>query len=263
MARLSPEAQLALIEAHRALTQDTRGRVLRALQAVWGRMDSWSDEAADRMVAAAVPVSIAGQRRMSAATSAYLAAWLGRPVEPVDFRTTTGAAVRNGALPAEVYRRPVIESRATFALLRDIDRQRAIDEAIDAGLKRLLGTASTDLQLSANLTSQQVLRSAGVRTYRRVTTAGACPLCVVASDRVYHVADLQPIHTGCSCGVVPGGDLPEALRRDSNADDPTGGRGLRIDDNDEIGPVLDYADNVPKARRAKRRRAPGGRINTT
>ncbi len=103
---------------------------------------------------------------------------------------------------------------------------------------RALGT---DLQLAATHTADQVLTRTGVTTYRRVTRAGACPLCVAASDRVYTVGDLLPIHTNCHCIVVPGPVLPSSLQRASNTDDPPpDGRGLQIGDNGEIGPVLEY-----------------------
>lgn len=202
MASRSPDKP-ALAAAYRKLTGDTRTRVLRHAQQQWAGMDSWSDSAADQLVAQLLPVVLGGQRVVAGATAAFLRTWLdvpgSRTTTLLDLEQVTGTALR-GVDPAIVYRRPVIESRATFAKLRKagkLDRQQVIDAAIDTGLRRLLGTASTDLQLTATLTSQQVLKAEKVKVYRRVTRPGACPLCLAASDRVYHVADLLPIHANC------------------------------------------------------------------
>lgn len=249
-----------LVLAYRRLTGDTRARVLRHAEQVWAGMESWSDAAADRMVGQLLPVTTAGQRSAAAATAAFLHSYLGTPgsrARPVDLAAVTGFALR-GVDPQVVYRRPVIEARATYARLKkagQLDRQQVIDQAVAAGLRRLLGTASTDLQLTATLTSREVLQAQGVTTYRRVTRQGACPLCVAASDRVYNTADLLPIHTGCSCVVIPGGLVPEALQRASNIDDPTAARGLKISENGEIGPVLEWGE---KTKGASRRDRPSG-----
>lgn len=254
--RRSPEQQLALITAHRQITTDIRTRLLAYLALLWGRMDSWSDTAADQLLTAALPAALGAQRSTATATAAFQHAWLevaGSTTKPVQMAAVTGAALR-GVDPAIVYRRPVIQSRATYARLKKaggMDRQQIIDAAIEAGLRRLLGTASTDLQLTATLTSQQVLQTHGVQQYRRVTRPGACPLCQLASDRVYRTADLLPIHSGCHCIVLPGGLLPEALQRASNTDRPDGaGRGLKIGENGEIGPVLQYGKKPARPRKA-------------
>lgn len=261
MASRSPDKP-ALVSAYRKLTGDTRTRVLRHAQQQWAGMDSWSDSAADQLVSQLLPVVLGGQRVVASATAAFLRTWLDTPgsrAQLLDLDQVTGTALR-GVDPAIVYRRPVIESRATFARLRKtgLDRQQVIDAAIDTGLRRLLGTASTDLQLTATLTSRQVLQAKKVKVYRRVTRPGACPLCLAASDRVYHVADLLPIHSGCHCIVVPGGVLPEALQRAANTDDPTGGRGLQIGQNGEIGPVLEWGDKTQGAGRRRRKATSGG-----
>lgn len=48
-----------------------------------------------------------------------------------------------------------------------------------------------------------------VQAYRRILhpelsgASGICGLCIAASDRVYYVKDLLPLHTGCHCTVLP------------------------------------------------------------
>ena len=256
-----PDHRPALVEAYRRVTGDIRARTLRHASGLWVQMGSWSDDAADTLVTRLVPVVSGAEQATSASTVAFLAQYVGLPardIPRVDVSQVTGTALR-GVPPDQVYRRAVIEARATYARLREagMDSTELIDAASQAGLRRLLGTAGTDLQLAATHTSDQFLQATGIDTYRRVTRAGACPLCVAASDRVYTVGDLLPIHTGCHCIVVPGTVLPKALQRDSNDQDPTGGRGLRIGDNAEIGPVLEWDTTVAKGGKRTRRRNAG------
>lgn len=234
----------ALVAAYRRITADTRARTLRHANGLWIQMGDWSDASADTMVSRLVPVVTGAERATAAATAAFLTQYRGIPARdapPLDLAAVTGGALR-GVDPQTVYLRSVIEARATYARLRDagLDPAEIIDTASQAGIRRLLGAVGTDLQLAATHTADQQLSAAGITTYRRVTRAGACGLCVAASDRVYSVGDLLPIHTNCHCIVVPGDVLPTGLRRASNANQPTDGRGLRIGDNAEIGPVLDY-----------------------
>lgn len=241
----------AIVEAYRLLTGKTRDRILAAAQAAWYGMDSWSDEAADQLVGQIVPVVLAAEHNTAAATIAYLQALTGVTAK-VDLEQVTGPAIRNGADPAEVYRRPVIEARAVYS------RQQIVDLAVETGLRRLLGTAATDLQLTRTHTANQVMLQTGIRTYRMVTRPGACPLCVAASDQIYTTGTLQPIHSNCHCVTLPGDRVPTGLKgrglQTTTGHDPeqdTGGRRLVLDFNDEIGPVLDWDTQTAKLRRSK------------
>ncbi len=230
------------VEAYRALTAAQRDRTKAVVGGVWLRMTSWSDAAKDDMLAQVVPVVLGAQQATASATSAFLQSYMGQAVD-IDTSQLVGAALRNGVDPVDVYARAVTEARAVYS------RSKLVDLAVNAGMTQLMGTVDTDLQLTATHTSQQVMGAAGVKVYRRATRPGACPLCVADSDRVYHVAQLLPLHRGCHCVPVPGSKLPPELRRDSNDVDPAGGRGLEISDNGEIGPVLDYADRVSGKKR--------------
>jgi hypothetical protein len=95
--------------------------------------------------------------------------------------------------------------------------------------------------------------------YRRVihpelSRSGVCGLCITASDRVYKVGELRPIHANCKCTIAPvteehdpGDDLNKvdlaALYDDGGG---TSGAHLKrtryqVDEHGELGPVL-----VPK-----------------
>lgn len=231
-------SKAATIEAYRAMTLAQRERTAATVGSVWLSMDSWSDAAAKRMLAQVVPVVIGGQQATATATAAYLQAMTGTKVGKLDMSKLTGAAVRNGVSPMDVYMRAVVKARVTYS------RSDLVELAVNEGMKQLMGSVSIDLQRTATRTAAETLSRAGVGNYRRATRAGACPLCVAASDNVYSTSELLPIHTHCGCVVVPGAKLPKGLQRAGNATDPLDGRGLIVDDNGEIGPVLDYADRI-------------------
>lgn len=141
---------------------------------------------------------------MVSLTSGYLGALRqvsGRGFQPapVDLKRVSGAAVRNGTPPADVYERP-------FHLVwRQLAEGVAPPAAIQAGEDRAVQSAVTDLQLAKTHASQDVLAADGhVVGYRRVLEgAYSCALCVVASTQRYHVKDLMPIHPACDCAVAP------------------------------------------------------------
>jgi hypothetical protein len=228
----------AIVDAYRLMTGKTRAQALRMAESLWLGMDSWSDAAADRLVQQTVPIVIGAEQNTAAATIAYLQALTGATTK-VDFAQVTGAAIRGGADPVEVYHRPVIEARAVYS------RAEIVDLAVEVGLRRLLGTVSTDLQLASTHTANQVLLQTGVETYRRVTRPGACPLCVAASDRVYTTGMLAPIHSNCHCVTIPGDRVPRTLQGkglQTPADLPPGR--LVLDFNAELGPVLDWDAHI-------------------
>lgn len=236
-----------LVEAYRALTGRQRDRTVATAAQLWLLMDSWSDEAAEALLSQLLPVALAGQRVVANATGAYLQSMIGAPVR-LDLDEVTGAALRSGTDPSEVYMRAVVKARTAYS------RTDLVDAGINAGLDQLLATVEQDLQLASTHAARAAMQQGRVDAYRRATRSAACPLCVAASDRVYGTSELLPIHSHCRCVVVPGEKLPRGLRRASNAQDPLDGRGLLIDDSGEIGPVLDYADRAKNAKRSSKPR---------
>ncbi|TDO18143.1 hypothetical protein EV580_1325 [Mycobacterium sp. BK086] len=95
--------------------------------------------------------------------------------------------------------------------------------AADLALGRIDNLVDTNLMLAHRFASQEMIvraanlddtgkRSRGRRGvkvigYRRVihpelSRTGTCGMCIVASDRIYHVAELLPIHGGCNCTIA-------------------------------------------------------------
>jgi hypothetical protein len=134
-------------------------------------------------------------------------------------------------------------------------------DPVDAAVDRVAAVADMDMQLADRAQSQKVLTEYAERReisgYRRVihpevSRGGSCGLCIAASDRVYSIEDLRPIHGRCECttlpivnGVDPGSGLNnlDLGTLYGHAGGTTSGRALkrtryRVDDHGELGPVL-------------------------
>lgn len=261
----TPEQQAeatAVLNAYSQVTQNLRATVLAQVLAIWDSLNAWRDPDIAAFVAQVVPQVVAGQVHTSALTAAYLnraiAIESGQPLKAVAVasKDTTGAAVRNGVAPKEVY------GRMGQTVYRALGEGADIDTAVKKARDRLTKTAQTDLQLSKTWASRAVLEKApGIMGYRRVLTGvSSCALCVVASTQKYHKAALLPMHPGCDCTVAPliGTEpLPTTIDRDAlkAAHDEIKAR-LGVDtnqaarlreltivhDHGEIGPVLAVRD---------------------
>jgi hypothetical protein len=193
----------ALVTAQQTALFNLRAQVLSFLVALWAKPGSWRDADLAAFLKSALPVVNAGQRQTAAFTAAYLQQ-LGRlngsaPLPMPSLAALTGAPLRNGAEPAQVYSRPF---QTVWTSLSQGD---AIDTAVAKGEQRLQTIAATDLQLAKTHTAQRMLTDApGVVGYERVLEGThSCGLCVIASTQRYHRGDLMPIHDRCDCSVQP------------------------------------------------------------
>ncbi|GAB7187159.1 phage protein [Kitasatospora sp. Ki12] len=150
-----------------------------------------------------LPAVQAGQRTIASLTAGYLEQMhrevLGTasPRIRLDPDEVSGAAVRNGADPADVYRRPF---KVTWKTLSDCE---PFDVAQQRGAARLEILAKTDLQLARTHTTRLVLsQQPQVKYYvRELRGEFDCALCMIASTQRYRKENLLPIHPGCDCGV--------------------------------------------------------------
>lgn len=221
--------ELAVVAAYQQATESLRSRLEQAITQLWQALSSYRDADRAQFVRQVVPLVAAAQRQMSALTSGYHTARrtliVGRsmPVR-VDPASVSGAAARNGADPAEVYGRPFdlvwrelgkgkVQRDEHFEALNagkigpdlpPLPDPDYVAQAIEAGMKRAIETALTDLQLAKTRTSQKVMTGdPKVVGYRRVLEGEAsCGLCIVASTLRYHKSDLLPIHPACDCSVA-------------------------------------------------------------
>lgn len=262
MATAAQTAQAAaILSSYTQVSQRLRAAVLAAVLSAWDSLKSWRDDDIATFVQAAVPVILAGQDHMSALTGAYLNKTIaleapGSKAIPVLAKSTTGAAVRNGTAPNEVY------GRMGPTVWRALQQGDSLDTAVGKARDRLTKVAQSDMQLARTHASKAVLSKApGIAGYRRVLTGvSSCALCVVASTRKYHKADLLPMHPGCDCTVEPiFGSQPvsQTLDRDALAAahdeiqqrlgvDTNNAEKLRaltiVHDHGEMGPILAVRD---------------------
>lgn len=251
--------QQKLIEAFGERNLRIRTSLLQFVLGTFDGLGSWRDGDIDGFVTAVVPALLGAQRQVGSLADAYIAAMLsdmlGRAVRPTGIRVLTGAALRGGVDPAEVYARPI---RTIWKALK---AGRDFPDALAQGRNRALTLAGTDLQLAKTHAMRSLLSSNGrIVGYRRVLTGTrSCGLCVVASTQRYHKADLMPVHPSCDCNVAPivgdhdpgqvinGGLLDDVHSRiqDRFGTASTTGRGpadyrdlLVTHEHGELGPVL-------------------------
>lgn len=210
----------------------------------WRGLGSYRDADINRFVELMVPRVLAGQRQVAGLADAYIAAVTGVRSLGVDPALVTGAAVRVGADPDAVYRRPAVEVYTALAA------GTPLDAAIAQGANRLKGLVGTDLQLAKRGQVALSMQAGNVQRYVRVLTgAEDCDLCTIASTNTYSTADLLPIHNLCDCDVDvadQGSSAARSLNPDRSAvdasRDATSGRGdVIVREHGEYGPVLTFA----------------------
>lgn len=194
----------------------------------------------------------ATQRQTAAVTDAYLAraATLlrGKSVNPVGsvnvatLRTGTTHAGAYGRL-ADQYRWQISKHEAPAQVLEDVKQRAAV-------------MAETDTDLAFRAQAKKFMVVHQVTGYRRIvqpelSRGGSCGLCIAASTRVYHRANLLPLHGRCKCTVLPiinSVDPGRVLNKNAlgqlyKAAGSTGARDLKkvrytIHEHGELGPVL-------------------------
>lgn len=248
----------ALAVRANAAVAAVRQRTLLAATSAWSSLPGYSDVGLAIWLSQIVPLVTASQQTISTLTDIYIAEALSElsreAVSPVGIpaEMASGAALRNGVTPEIEYERPFKE--IWYQLSQDPDFSRAVS----LGEQRAMTMISTDLQLARTHSSRYALTQSGPKVgvvgYRRVlTSARACALCHIASTQRYHLAELMPIHSNCSCGVAPitaerdpGQRIDKAfLHPDATASDTSGKfspyygfPGATVREHGEIGPVL-------------------------
>lgn len=206
---LETAAQLAaLLYTYQQASQAIRAQVEGFVTAVWRSLGYYGNAQIPAFLQQVLPFIAGAQQQMATLTAAHLAhqatVAVRVPFQPVaiDPVTVSGAALRNGTPPAEVYGRPF---HLVWRQLAELPHEPgSIDQAVQAGLDRAVQTALTDVQLAKTHASQQVLEQDRYAIgWRRVLEgAHSCGLCIVASTNTYHKRQLAAIHPGCDCSVA-------------------------------------------------------------
>lgn len=180
--------------------------------------DWWNDAVTEGVGAYVTEQQMAFIRRMRRLAISYADIMLGLVNISPDGQIPEYVVTRDNTDPWSVAVRPVSEYRHMATrdpTIRPLawdnleDKvQTAVDEWLDAAFGKVQDTARTDGQLASTHATLDRFKDSGVTMYRRVihpelSRSGTCGLCVVASDRLYSIASLLPLHSNCHCGVIP------------------------------------------------------------
>lgn len=200
----------AAVAAYIAAMAKLRATMVATLEGRFRSLGSWRDADAARFQQSVLPLIEGAKITASQLTSGYLQRYmtaLAGSHQPITVNPNqwAGDALR-GVDPADLYQRPFEQ------LWYQLSQGAPLQDAVDAGINRLQSLATTDIQLAATHTAQQVTtKHTGVVGYRRILTGPYnCGMCIIASTQRYHKADLLPIHPGCDCvvGVILGDQDP-------------------------------------------------------
>lgn len=125
----------------------------------------------------------------------------------ITYDTGTGTVPHRDSTPGKLFER----AAETYRYERSTGKDTAT--ANTSAEQRIAKLVDSNIMLAQRLAEQQTLASVShldnrVIGYRRVihpelSKGGVCGLCVAASDRMYHIDHLKPVHALCKCGIAP------------------------------------------------------------
>lgn len=160
-------------------------------------------------------------------------------------------------------------------------------DANEQSVIRISSLVDDNLMLAQRLAQQQVISNAARSTkakitgYRRVihpelSRSGTCGMCIAASDRIYHVSELMPIHAHCKCTISavtedhdPADDLNTVdlnqLYREGGGTSAAHLKRTRyqVDEHGELGPVLVPKKKYKPRSESSKKRAGGTGVTDT
>lgn len=272
---------LKLIVRQASLVGGMSLQTIQMLLKLWQAYRTWTDYDLTLAQAARSATTVeAGMRAARPRQRAYMKfvyKELGIPF-PTDNEIDQGLSViipggvdiyPRGVNPLDVYQRPAEEYR--YQLSTGLSDAEARQSAMD----RLSTIADTDLTLARREEMRNIFQATPeVTGYRRVIhpemsqDGTSCGLCVVASTRIYHKAELMPIHDYCNCDVLPiydGNDPGNQINQDdlnalyqaaggSNAAGDLLSTKVFFTEHGELGPII--AKNRQGAKQRARAKSP-------
>lgn len=188
----------SLTDAHISTLAAIRRLADKGVRGAWGSLPGYDEGDVSLFLQLAIPIVTGAQAKAAAVTDAYVAAVLGRQPLGIPASSVSGAAVRAGATPEEVYRRPFV---TVWTALQAGSRY---EDAVNAGLARATNLAATDVQLAARQTFQAVQdQDTSIYGYARRADPGACKFCRLVDGAYVKSAGAMPLHPGCGCGLEP------------------------------------------------------------
>lgn len=215
----------ALVAAHIEAERRIRVAVVRAVTAIWEGLSGYDEANLDEWYSGVLPIVSAGQLQSVSVTEAFLSQFLQRATLGLNPDGLTGAAVRNGASPEEVYRRPFVQ------LWSDLKAEKPFVEASSAARARATSAAEMDTQLSMRATADAAQKAEiGIFGYARAADPGACEFCRLVDGAYVKSASAMALHNRCGCGLEPlTAPHPRAVTLPS---------GVAVHEHGELGPLL-------------------------
>lgn len=210
---------------------------------VWDDLEAYDADVVNGFVDDVVPFVAAAQAQAAVLTDAYLASAIGRPPLGVDLEEVTGAAVRAGTPPEQVYARPFI---TVWTGLKD---GRPWVDAVAAGRSRAMSSATMDVALTTRAAATQIGEvDDRIVGYQRVPDGNACAFCTLVAGQRYRTEDLMPLHNHCGCTVEPILSSERGRFTGKGANDldlPITREGVTaaVRDHGELGPLLVNGDD--------------------
>jgi hypothetical protein len=127
----------------------------------------------------------------------------------VDAYTSTALELPPGGLSADDVSDDALDpdelAQASIVHARAAAPEVGLDRAVLVGALSLAMLMRSDVAHTATRALNQRLSADDARElvsgYRRAPDARACPFCITASTRKYHVGTLMPLHRACGCDV--------------------------------------------------------------
>lgn len=169
-----------------------------AALATWDALPTYDETTVDAFLSQVLPIIEAGQRQSVSLTDAFLAAVMGRTSYGLLSDGLTGAGVRSGTPPEEVYRRPFVN------VWTALKKGAGWDDAVSAGRARVAENAEMDIALSSRATfgaAQEI--DDGIYGYQRIARPGACKFCRAVNGAYVKSAVASPLHNRCGCSLEP------------------------------------------------------------
>ena len=196
MAALSPPAQLGAAAAYARRTAVIRQALGDSAVRAYDEIDDYSD--INRFLDSVVPLSIAAQRALASVLAGYLVTVSGeRGAVSLDLDSVSGDATRPEGMRDSW-------SIPTWSMFAALGAGVVFADAFAQARRDVETKAMTDLAFTQSMAIAQLSEDvAGLYGYRRILMGEGCEFCALASDQVYNVGELLPLHPGCNCAVAP------------------------------------------------------------
>lgn len=250
--------RLELTQAYHKVSGSTLEAAAQAARSSFLNLGSWREDDIPRFIQQVVPAMNSAKRNMANYAVGYYKEMAGLAGEKfkmpdIDPASLSTQALRNGVTDDMIWSRPF------KSMWTSLSKGNDISDALDAGARRAVDLARTDVQLARRGAGLQARsRNDRIVGYLRTLSGSEnCALCYVASTQRYKKKDLLPIHPGCDCGEMPiygkddPGQIIDDIRLEATHDavetrfgvQDRGGREpdyrkIKIQDHGELGPVL-------------------------